>query len=82
MGARTSPPAPDAVTSYSKHMGTAALVSVDEYLRTSYSPGHEYLDGLILERHLGELTHSDARRKLIRILAHRPAETSRLHLRW
>jgi Uma2 family endonuclease len=39
-------------------MGAATLVSVEEYLRTSYSPDREYVDGRIVERNLGEKTHS------------------------
>jgi Uma2 family endonuclease len=38
-------------------MGAATLVSVEEYLRTSYSPDREYIDGCIVERNLGEKTH-------------------------
>jgi len=34
------------------------LVSVGEYLRTSYSPDCEYVDGRIVERNLGEIEHS------------------------
>ena len=39
-------------------MGAATLVSIEEYLSTSYSPDREYLDGRIVERNLGEKTHS------------------------
>src|SRR6266545_974484 len=39
-------------------MGTATLVSVEEYLSTSYRPDREYIDGVILERNLGESDHS------------------------
>jgi Uma2 family endonuclease len=40
-------------------MGTTALVSVEEYLRTSYSDGdREYLDGIVVERNVGETWHS------------------------
>jgi len=39
-------------------MGAATLVSVEEYLSTSYSPDREYIDGRIVERNLGEKTHS------------------------
>jgi Uma2 family endonuclease len=39
-------------------MGTATLVSVEDYLSTSYSPDREYIDGRIVERNLGEKTHS------------------------
>ncbi len=34
------------------------FVSVEEYLRTSYGPDCEYVDGRIEERNLGELEHS------------------------
>jgi Uma2 family endonuclease len=39
-------------------MGAATLVSIEEYLSTSYSPDREYIDGRIVERNLGEKTHS------------------------
>jgi len=45
-------------------MGAATLVSVEEYLRTSYSPDREYIDGRIVERNLGELTHGRIQRRL------------------
>ena len=34
------------------------LVSVEEYLRTSYAPDAEYVDGVIEERPMGEEKHS------------------------
>ena len=34
------------------------LISVGEYLRTSYSPDREYVDGRVEERNLGEKEHS------------------------
>src|SRR5580698_3860854 len=40
-------------------MKTAALVPVEEYLRTMYDPDCDYVDGEVLERNLGELDHSD-----------------------
>ena len=46
-------------------MGAATLVSVEEYLSTSYSPDREYIDGRIVERNLGELTHGRIQRRLI-----------------
>jgi Uma2 family endonuclease len=46
-------------------MGAATLVSVEDYLRTSYSPDREYIDGRIVERNLGELTHGRIQRRLI-----------------
>ena len=42
------------------------LVSVDEYLRTSFSDGdREYVDGRIVERNLGEKDHSKTQGELI-----------------
>src|ERR1700680_268251 len=46
-------------------MGATTLISVAEYLNTSYSPDREYIDGQIVERNLGEKTHSRVQRKLI-----------------
>jgi Uma2 family endonuclease len=39
-------------------MKTQAVVPVEEYLATTYSPDREYLDGVLLERNLGEKDHS------------------------
>jgi Uma2 family endonuclease len=55
-------------------MGAATLVSVEEYLSTSYSPDREYLDGRIVERNLGERTHNRIQRKLIVYFDARSAE--------
>jgi Uma2 family endonuclease len=46
-------------------MGAATLVSIEDYLSTSYSPDREYLDGRIVERNLGEKTHSSIQAVLI-----------------
>jgi Uma2 family endonuclease len=41
-------------------MGTTTLVSVEEYLRTSFPDAdREYIDGRIVERNVGEVDHSD-----------------------
>ncbi|HUI83223.1 MAG TPA: Uma2 family endonuclease [Candidatus Binatia bacterium] len=37
---------------------TAAPVTVEEYLRTSYEPDVEYVDGQLEERNVGEIDHS------------------------
>jgi Uma2 family endonuclease len=37
---------------------TPTLVSLSEYLETSYRPDCDYLDGELLERNVGELDHS------------------------
>jgi hypothetical protein len=34
-------------------MATGALVSVDEYLSTSYDPDCDYVDGVVEERNVG-----------------------------
>src|SRR5664279_2748652 len=39
-------------------MATGSLVSVREYLSTSYRPDRDYVDGVVLERSLGEKDHS------------------------
>src|SRR6266478_4940544 len=49
-------------------MGTAILVPVEEYLKTSYDPDREYVDGELVERNLGEKTHSIIQRNLILFL--------------
>jgi Uma2 family endonuclease len=39
-------------------MATGTLISVSEYLNTSYDPDCDYVDGSVVERNLGELDHS------------------------
>ena len=39
-------------------VGTTALISEAEYLRTSYEPDCEYADGVLIERNVGEQDHS------------------------
>jgi Uma2 family endonuclease len=46
-------------------MTTGTLVSVDEYLNTSYHPDCDYVDGRIVERNLGERDHSELLAELI-----------------
>ena len=55
-------------------MGAATLVSVEEYLSTSYSPDREYLDGRIVERNLGEKTHSSIQGNIFYYLRSRRKE--------
>jgi Uma2 family endonuclease len=38
-------------------MGVGTLMSLEEYLCTSYSPDREYIDGAVVERHVGEIPH-------------------------
>ena len=51
--------------SYAKTMRAGTLISVSEYLSTSYRPDCDYVDGEVLERNLGELDHCKLLRKLI-----------------
>ena len=39
-------------------MATGTLISVSEYLNTSYRPDCDYVDGRVLERNLGEFDHA------------------------
>jgi Uma2 family endonuclease len=47
-------------------MGTSSLVSVEEYLQSSYSPDCEFIEGRLLERNVGEKQHSKLQRGLIK----------------
>jgi Uma2 family endonuclease len=39
-------------------VSTTTLVSINEYLHTVYRPDCEYIDGVLLERNVGEWNHS------------------------
>ncbi len=41
-------------------MTTAVLVPLSEYLGHTYDPDCEYVDGILVERNVGEISHSDA----------------------
>jgi len=52
-------------------MAISAQVPVEEYLRTSYDPDCEYVDGEVLERNVGEKNHSKIQARLVAfLLAH------------
>jgi Uma2 family endonuclease len=55
-------------------MQSATLVSVKEYLSTSYRPDCEYLEGTILERNVGERDHSSLQMSLSAYLYIRRAQ--------
>ena len=38
-------------------MATTVTIPVEEYLATSYRPDMEYVDGQLVERHVGEYFH-------------------------
>jgi Uma2 family endonuclease len=59
---------------YARSMATSSAVPVEEYLRTSYHPDMEYLDGQLLERHVGEYFHSRFQSLMAMMLASRERE--------
>jgi len=62
-------------------MSTKALMPVEEYLRMSFEgPEPEYLDGELLERNLGDDSHSAAQGNLIGIF-HPLNKKFRIHIR-
>jgi Uma2 family endonuclease len=46
-------------------MAIATQMTVEEYLRTSFRPDCEYVDGEVLERNLGEIDHTLVQRALL-----------------
>lgn len=46
-------------------MSVETLISVEEYLSTSYDPDVEYVDGVLVERNVGDLLHSLVQSNLI-----------------
>jgi Uma2 family endonuclease len=46
-------------------MSVETLISVEEYLSTSYDPDVEYVDGVLMERNVGALLHSLVQRNII-----------------
>jgi Uma2 family endonuclease len=46
-------------------MSIATLVPVEEYLNTSYDPDVEFVDGVLVERNVGDWLHSLIQRNLI-----------------
>ncbi|HYV62100.1 MAG TPA: Uma2 family endonuclease [Bryobacteraceae bacterium] len=55
-------------------MASRTLISVEEYLRTSYRPDCDYVDGEVLERNVGEKDHSSLQKRMILYLAAREAQ--------
>jgi len=52
-------------------MPAGTLISVSEYLSTSYRPDCDYVDGEVLERNLGERDHSKLQKRLILFFGNR-----------
>lgn len=55
-------------------MATSILIPVEEYLRTTYRPDCEYVNGRLVERHVGEYRHSFLQGLLIALLSARARE--------
>jgi Uma2 family endonuclease len=55
------------------------LVPVEEYLRTSYRPDCDYVDGEVLERNMGERDHSKLQREFI-VYLHARAKQWGIHV--
>jgi Uma2 family endonuclease len=52
-------------------MAVETLISVEEYLRTSYEPDMEYVDGVLVERNVGEWWHSLVQRNVVVALSNK-----------
>jgi Uma2 family endonuclease len=46
-------------------MGVGTLISVEEYLNTSYDPDVEFVDGVLVERNVGDEQHSNVQSNVI-----------------
>jgi Uma2 family endonuclease len=55
-------------------MPTSELISVSEYLHTSYRPDCDYVDGVVLERNVGEWSHARLQGALILFFGNRSEE--------
>src|SRR5262252_5476487 len=53
-------------------MSVETLISVEEYLNTSYDPDVEYVDGVLVERNVGDWLHSLVQANIIVALAKYP----------
>lgn len=52
-------------------MGVGTLISVDEYLRTSFDPDCDFVEGEVLERNVGKRRHSYAQIRIGAWFVHR-----------
>ncbi|MDP9038853.1 MAG: Uma2 family endonuclease [Acidobacteriota bacterium] len=53
---------------------SAVLVSLEEYLHTSYRPDRDWIDGEVKERNVGEQPHAGVQGFLVRLLGNRGLE--------
>jgi len=52
-------------------MASRTLISVEEYLRTSFRPDCDYVDGEVVERNMGERDHSSLQMSILMFLGSR-----------
>jgi Uma2 family endonuclease len=50
-------------------MSGGTMVTLEEYLNTAYSPDREYVDGVVVERNVGERPHSFVQSRITVILS-------------
>jgi len=55
-------------------MATSTNVPVEAYLQTSYDPDMEYVDGALVERHVGERRHSRLQSLIVAVLMAREVQ--------
>ena len=55
-------------------MATATIVSLGEYLQTSYRPDREYVDGELRKRHVGKWDHARVQSLLVRFIGNHEAK--------
>ena len=58
-------------------MGVDTVISVDEYLRTSFRPDCDFIEGEVLERNVGKRRHGYAQARIAAWFIHRQ-QTPRL----
>src|SRR5262249_17483030 len=56
---------------YDEDMSTGTLISVAEYLNTSYRPDCDYMEGVVVERNVGDYDHSRLQALLVAYLVSR-----------
>jgi len=61
-------------------MATTHLISIDQYLNTTYRPDVDYIDGHIEERNLGETDHAKLQTRLAFLLCMKQEEWGALAL--
>jgi Uma2 family endonuclease len=49
-------------------VASTTLIPVEEYLQTDYSPDCDYVDGMLVERNVGQLDHSELQTALCALL--------------